>query len=734
MDLITRLLLNTQQFDQNLGKSSQQIQGFQQKINTFSSGAVGAFTKFAGAVGLAMGGMEAFNKIIGSTQTTADLFGNNLLATTRTVDAFFVSLNSGDWNAFSNGIIDAYENMKVFAEMMDELQDKRLSLIFTTADNMKDLAKYEEIIKNPESTREQKIDAAQNYSGIVNYQAKKTMDAIALEKAALIKNYSSRSGMNIDLSDLTYFASNTNADSNLTNESIAKYKESLRLQKEYEKLKKAAEYDAKTYGNDPSRKAQKEYADLKKVSDEYYRQNQFMIKQGFIANESDKSREALYKTLTSIRSQEEGIYQLEVKRNKLSKTAHEGADSTTSSNSNTSNTSKKKILKDGSLAAKDAEIAEAKRVFNEDLTDNYQRMEQQKKINKLEAERNLMAGAYLTDASKILGALEDQKAVITSFIKQISDKEIKTFADTTMLGLYEDQLKEIDNEIITIKQNVENLGNVELPVTEVSSNLENIIKTSIEKGIFNSPLKSLKDIKDLQNTLSTTSLSAPSAEERLKLQELAEMWKEIAIWMEEGKMNVVEAYDKVVNKKLKYSPKVDTKPALAELNTLAIQLNTIANLTGEGAAAWVNWASTVMTSIATAIPMIAALTTAKNAEATANAKAAATGAASSVAAIPILGPIMAVAAIGSIIAAFASIPKFADGGIIGGSSFIGDNMIARVNSGEMILNGTQQRNLFNLLDGKGGSIGSSASVEFKISGKDLVGTLNNQMSKTNKYK
>ena len=141
-----------------------------------------------------------------------------------------------------------------------------------------------------------------------------------------------------------------------------------------------------------------------------------------------------------------------------------------------------------------------------------------------------------------------------------------------------------------------------------------------------------------------------------------------------------------------------------------------------------------MTSIATAIPMIAALTTAKNAEATANAKAAATGAASSVASIPILGPIMAIAAVGSIIAAFASIPKFASGGIIGGSSFIGDNLIARVNSGEMILNGTQQRNLFNLLDGKGNVAGSSGEVVFKIAGKDLVGTLNNQMSKTNKYK
>lgn len=204
--------------------------------------------------------------------------------------------------------------------------------------------------------------------------------------------------------------------------------------------------------------------------------------------------------------------------------------------------------------------------------------------------------------------------------------------------------------------------------------------------------------------------------------------------MENGKMNVVEAYDKVANKKLTYSPKIDTKPALTELNSLATQLNTISSLTGEGAAAWVNWASTVMTSIATALPMIAALTTAKNAEASANAKAAITGAGSSVASIPIVGPLMAVAAVGSIIAAFASIPKFADGGIISGSSFVGDNLIARVNSGEMILNGTQQRNLFNLLDGKGNVAGSSGEVVFKIAGKDLVGTLNNQMSKTNKYK
>ena len=42
--------------------------------------------------------------------------------------------------------------------------------------------------------------------------------------------------------------------------------------------------------------------------------------------------------------------------------------------------------------------------------------------------------------------------------------------------------------------------------------------------------------------------------------------------------------------------------------------------------------------------------------------------------------------------------SFAEGGIIGGSSYSGDRLLANVNSGEMILNSRQQRNLFNLLD------------------------------------
>lgn len=53
-------------------------------------------------------------------------------------------------------------------------------------------------------------------------------------------------------------------------------------------------------------------------------------------------------------------------------------------------------------------------------------------------------------------------------------------------------------------------------------------------------------------------------------------------------------------------------------------------------------------------------------------------------------------------------PAFERGGIVPGNSFSGDNVNARVNSGEMILNRSQQNNLFNMANGKGGATGSGS--------------------------
>ena len=65
---------------------------------------------------------------------------------------------------------------------------------------------------------------------------------------------------------------------------------------------------------------------------------------------------------------------------------------------------------------------------------------------------------------------------------------------------------------------------------------------------------------------------------------------------------------------------------------------------------------------------------------------------------------------------------FATGGIVGGNSFHGDNIVARLNSGEMILNQQQQKNLFNMLDTNTfpQAGGTNVTVQGVIHGTDLL--------------
>lgn len=118
----------------------------------------------------------------------------------------------------------------------------------------------------------------------------------------------------------------------------------------------------------------------------------------------------------------------------------------------------------------------------------------------------------------------------------------------------------------------------------------------------------------------------------------------------------------------------------------------------------------------------------------ANTAVAGSGAAASQASIPYVGPFLAVAAMASILALLATLPKFSSGGLVPGHSLGGDHNLARVNSGEMILNNAQQRRLFDILNGSAMHAGKNTEVEFKIRGKDLVAALNNQNASTAKIK
>lgn len=99
-----------------------------------------------------------------------------------------------------------------------------------------------------------------------------------------------------------------------------------------------------------------------------------------------------------------------------------------------------------------------------------------------------------------------------------------------------------------------------------------------------------------------------------------------------------------------------------------------------------------------------------------------------------LGPLGWLAFLGAGLASIATVIStvkgFADGGIVGGNTFHGDAIMARVNAGEMILNRTQQSNLFRLLDsGVGARAAAPAQVRFILEGDQLVGCVDTYKAK-----
>ena len=141
------------------------------------------------------------------------------------------------------------------------------------------------------------------------------------------------------------------------------------------------------------------------------------------------------------------------------------------------------------------------------------------------------------------------------------------------------------------------------------------------------------------------------------------------------------------------------------------------------------FAGQTLNAAAQIIPQVLSIIGAKQAEAMASGTA-------SAASLPFPANLAAMASIvATVISLFASIPKtFADGGIVSGSSYHGDSVLARVNSGEMILNPAQQSALFRSLQSGGVGGGMKGNVTFTISGSNLKGTLNNYDAKQKKIR
>lgn len=147
--------------------------------------------------------------------------------------------------------------------------------------------------------------------------------------------------------------------------------------------------------------------------------------------------------------------------------------------------------------------------------------------------------------------------------------------------------------------------------------------------------------------------------------------------------------------------------------------SSIASMTDDATGAWLNYVGGIISTAGQLISTLQAISLAQ----------AISGATS----LGPLGIIQIAVSTAAVLAAFASLPKFENGGIVGGNSYTGDKLLIRANSSEMVLSTIQQRNLFSLLN-NGGTLhnNNGGVVHFKIQGKELVGVLRNYNNKVSK--
>lgn len=345
--------------------------------------------------------------------------------------------------------------------------------------------------------------------------------------------------------------------------------------------------------------------------------------------------------------------------------------------------------------------------------------------------------------------LEEAKGLIGVLEKEIQDlqTQIKEATTEDLIKKLNDQLTVKQKELTELKIRV---GLEDNPVDNLYSQYQELLNSSNTKiqipvssfeiaknrGKATDPLEDIKAQMDsndsMMNSLSELAsqyekIGATGAEEYQKLidkiYELIEAQKLLGNQVQEiQEQHDIEA-EKIETKKKLYEDLMSTAQSLG---------SGLQALGQEEAAAAVQIASATADAVSEIIPQVMALIGVKQGEALASGTA-------SAAALPFPANIAAIAAIvAQIMAVFSTIAsvagKFAEGGIVGGSSMVGDRLIARVNSGEMILNGSQQRNLFNLLDNGGGIAGTGGQVEFKISGSTLKGVLRNYDNKMSKIR
>lgn len=676
-DIITRLLLKTNDFDANLNRAKGSVNSFQGGISSMAKTAGAGIMKFAGTIGIAVGTSEAFMKTIRGSQTTSDEFDAQMRTCQTSVNEFFTSLSTGDFTYFLGGLDSIISKSRDAYAALDQLGNARISYDYFREDFNAAMAESRSVAMDNEVPKEQREAALGVWAKAIEDKKKKAesvkSDALTALKAVVVE------GNLLHSDDITL-----------------------------EDVDKAFSYDVAGKDRDSLKSAVANRYDTYKIK---YAELERRKKSGGIADwafpesKESKDRAAFNDFIASKQAELNKEYKDAIIFNDLLVKKKD-----------------EELIKVGQLGKEykqiNQELANDKKTFDR-VRDRVNKPKKNPKEN--EEKKNLKDtlswyDIQITELNKTLVSSADRqaRATIQATINELEQKRIS--------------LKmQIDGDVFKGKHGEMKDGELLLPASKVPD----IAKIYSDSGTEFAKLESMYSemIAERQNALSKATDEEQQAFIQSQIGKLKSTLKELRSMQKESDVtgHIYAAYQNNAGSKKQGSfdlrkeignmklPKFESpiKKEDIDLNQqYADSLGDVSNVMGSlsglfdsNTASVLQWGSSLIGTIAQAIPKILEMSTANEIEAasatksaSANTLAAGSEALKAHAGIPFVGIAMGVAGVAAIIAAMASIPKFANGGIVPGISFAGDKVPAMLNSGEMILNGSQQANLFKMLN------------------------------------
>lgn len=688
-------------FNSSFGKMIEKATGFNGSMGSL----VGVVGKFSGALGVAISAGEAFNKTIHSSQLLEDELGATQQTLNTVVDNFFRSLASADFSVFNNGIDTMIQRAREAYDEMDKLWNMMQSF------GVRSSRQNNQFEKNLQFIRENKDRQ--------DYATKMLVERAIKENEQIIRDQQGNAGKLYDQTMLSV-RKKISSESNLSSDAI---KDSWIIE--------ITEADIARNGEEYRKQINKQYQvydEERKKLEKYWAAKAATSKGGVDVNEKRRQFDALSRRYAKVITQNLILNQ----------------------------------YSDDQLGKLNQQLIQGYSYESQSLAKRRQlmRVTKENKTTSTTPKSNRGGGGGSTEidyAVNSVGWLEKEIQKLQKQIKlQVDDREIEKL---------QNKIKELQKQLdallnhrhylsinsdlsgmtpsFSTAKKFDEINNIQLSSEIKPKNLQEQYKhwTDIANNIFENydigaiaSDRATELINEINKKLQSLGLKP------IKLDIITDKEK-LFVDIQEGAntlLNGFGAIDSVVSNITSLAEAIHQgadawqifmgvlETGVGIINSVATVLDTVNTLQELFGTTALSAASAQAAAGATEVATSQAVTTA-------NATEAGTEAVKQGAKMPFPLNLVAIAtSVAAVLAALAAVGAFANGGVVGGNSYSGDRLFARVNSGEAILNQNQQKHLFTLLDGNHGSGSVSGNVNFVIKGKDLHGCLanyDNQMSK-----